>query len=147
MENDLAEMSDATLEGDIMAHWRQLFDIVPLLPEAKALETARRMKRLFELYSELQTRMGTGTMDVAAKAEQLGNERDYLRRFLLRAIEIGAEQNIAAIRPLAESVCEYLEAWEKQKLPSEEELRSRFDTIVKDVIARRRKATADFRQP
>lgn len=146
MENDLAGMSDTTLEGEIMAHWRQLFDIVLLLPEERVLETARRMKELFDLYGEAQTRMGTGTMEMAAKAEQLGNERNYLQRFLLRAIEICAEQNVEAIRPLTESVCEYLEAWSKQTLPSEEELRLRFDTIVEGVRARKRKAAESLRQ-
>ena len=131
MENDFSAKSDGTLKKEILDNWKQMLDlIIPLLPKDAASKGIRHMRQLRGLYDETQTRILICQMEAAAMVEQLTQHKDRLTLFLVRAMEIGAEGDSAAIRAHAESVQEYLEAWEKRKLPSEQDLRFQLQTVL-----------------
>jgi hypothetical protein len=73
------------------------------------------------------------SLDLMTAADELKNLRAHSARlfgFLLRTLSLCRESNVPGVLPHAESIREYIEAWDQRILPTDGELRMQLETLA-----------------
>lgn len=134
MNTDLKDKDRDALAERMFEDWKVVLGCPQHLPLTQQQKVSDAMRRIWTVQSELEIRQVADIMKMGEMVSRLRGRVNRLETFLLRFIQICAEQGIDQARPLAESCAEFIEACHGDSLPSDEEFRTR---VVKEVEAKK----------
>lgn len=108
--------------------------LVLLCAESTSESRADMLSLIEEIMDHEQKAQDALAIDLMKAGEELKARRahaDRLLAFLTAVLKTCKEYGVPAARPHAESLREYLEAWNRRSSPSDEELCQRFAELVR----------------